>query len=529
MCGSRPVVSKALLARVMTEFPGQLDIHRTGGIVKTRSFIVTTGFSKTNNIGVYMHCVDAVVSALLERFFFIKVGGEYIVPIAPRRGIFRTESYATFRAEVLSHIPIGFPRLSHQSCVDRFSGLKRKRYEAALLSLRRDALSREDSRLKLFCKFAKNVIGEPARVISPRSARFNLELATYVKHLEHRIYSSIHRCFKSESRATVMKGLNVDDRADVLRAKWDRFIDPVAVMFDVSKLDASIGVPQLRYEHSFYTGVYPRAHKLKWMLRMMRKHDCVAYANDGIVKVQTAGRRASGDVTTSLGNVILVCSVIWTLQQELSIDIELANDGDDGVIVFERCHLGRVLARVVERFRDCGFILKVEKPRFEFEDIVFCQHVPMSISGRWRMVRQVRKVFAKDPLCLIGCPNERVYRKWLGAVGCAGSHLCDGVPVLQEFYACLKRNGRVPSNRFFNHLMRHTHFMKRSKVRDSTIDDSNRLSFYLATGIMPDHQVAIEEWLLTLQIGELRENVVCLDQLVGHRGAHLDLLTADSR
>lgn len=520
-----PSYDIGLLDRCQAEYPGQLVVRLNGEAPKMRRFVVVSAFSLTNELGVYVHCTAAVVSALLERFFYIKGNdGIYRPPPQPRRGIFQTNWYRNYRASVLSCVPAKFPRLTRRQCVDSFSGLKRRRYEAALDSLNHDPLTSADARIKLFCKFSKTRLGDAARVISPREARFNLELARYTKHLEKRIYRAINKCFESCTHYTVMKGLDVDARAKIMHAKWSRFNDPVAISLDATKLDSSIREPHLRYEHSFYRGVYPWSRSLRLMLRWMLVHNCVAYAPDGMVRLRCPGRRASGDVTTSLGNVIIMTSIIWVLAKQLDIVIELSDDGDDAVVMMERCDLDLFQGRVVDHFLEAGLTLKIEQTTDVFEEIVFCQHNIVCVDGEWRMVREVRKVVQKDVICLVDCPKEKVFRAWLGAVSLAGLHLCDGVPVLNSFYRMLARNGRPPSDKFFTHVMQHTFFLTRKHKRISRITPETRLSFYIATGLTPDVQEELECWFDGVVIEELGDHGIDLDLMPVYQGGHLELL-----
>lgn len=525
MDGTVPQYDDALYARCLAEYPGQLVVRLNGEPVKTRRFIVVTSFSLTNTLGVYVHCVAAVVSALLERFFYIKgPDGIYRPPPQPLPGIFKTPRYCDFRRRVLACIPAKFPRLTRQQCVDGFSGLKRRRYLAALDSLNHEPLTRADARIRMFCKFSKTKLGDAARIISPREARFNLELARYTKHLEKRIYRAINKCYNSCTDHTVMKGLNVDTRAAIMRKKWDSFDDPIYLSLDATKLDASIGVSHLKYEHSFYVGVYPWSRSLRTLLCWMRVHNCVAYAPDGMVLLNCPARRASGDVTTSLGNVIIMTSIIWALVDELRMRVEVSDDGDDAGVMMERCDFNRFRGRIVDHFLDAGLTLKIEQTTDVFEEIVFCQHNVVCVDGEWRMVREVRKVVQKDTICLIDCPKEKVFRAWLGAVSLAGTHLTDGVPVLHSYYRMLARNGRPPSNKFFDHVMQHTFFLTRKRKRVSKITPSTRVSFYLATGLTPDVQEELECWFDGIVFEELGDQGIDQRLLPVYQGGHLELL-----
>lgn len=494
--------------------------------------MVLSGFSEANTLGVYNHSVDAIVSSMLNRFFYVKRDGVMGLPVESRPRVFATQSFVAYRSAVMHFLPRNFPQLTRSECVSRFSGLKRARYEQAEQSLALDDLCADDAVLRLFCKFAKNVLGDPARIISPRSARWNLELARYIKHLEHRIYRAINKAFQSVTSATVAKGLDCDAKARILREKWESFDDPVAVGGDASKLDAHIRRAHLQYEHTFYTSVYPRDRKLAWMLRVMRMHRCVATAPDGVVFVRCDGRRASGDVTTSLGNVIIMTSVLFDVMITMDIRLEILDDGDDFVAIMERGSLQRFQAWIIAAYLDVGITCKLEPPVDVFEEIVFCQHSPMLIGGEWRMVRDVRAVLRKDMICLTAVPTEQVYRRWLGAVAAAGLHLNDGVPVLQAFYAMVKRSGRPPTERFFKHVMRHTCFLRRARSRvsgESDITPESRVSFFLATGIMPDAQEEIECCFRNNHIGEYRKTPQLLDSLEVDLGSQLRLTAIDLR
>lgn len=531
MYGTGAIVDAGLVARVHHQFPGQLVIRRNGSPVKPREFIVSPGFAPECRLGVYLHNVDAVVSALTERFFYINVDGVYIEPPQPIRGCFRRPNYIGFRAEVLSHIPRHFPILSRDQTVAAFRGSKRRRYEHAKDLVMRDGLQARDSVLKAFCKFSKVEVGDPARIISPREYKWNLELARYIKHLEPKIYSGIHKAFSSvfphidrKSRRTVMKGLDCDEMATELWLKWSSFSKPVAVMLDVRKLDACLGIVATRYEHSFYTGVYPRARKLRWMLKQMRRHCIRAYCPDGMVVVKCKGRKASGDVTTAVGDIEVVTSVYYDIMMFLMIYFELADMGDDACVIMEESDLPRFLHRVADAFLEAGFLIKVEKIVHEFEEITFCQQHPILVNGSWRMIREPSTVVSKDAMCLLHCSNEKVFRKWLGAVSIAGLHLCDGVPVLYSFYRCLQRSGRDPGDKLFNLLMEHTFFKRRKKSSSSKIDDAARVSFYYATGILPDAQLELEAHLDRMLVDDLRPDILEFGQLECIRGTQLSLL-----
>jgi hypothetical protein len=328
----------------------------------------------------------------------------------------------------------------------------------------------------------------------------------------------------SKTCATVMKGQDVEQTARILRSKYDRFVDPIVVSLDMTKLDACTGLQHLRYQYSVYKAVYPGDSTFAWMLKTMLKYVAVAYCPDGIVRLRTAARKASGDVDTSLGNVINVLRVFYKIVQRLKIRIELANNGDDNLVFLERSDFSLLKTYLQFAFIEAGFILKIEGVYAEFEDIIFCQHTPVLIGGVWRMVREVRTVISKDTMCLVHCPTEQLYRKWLAAVASAGMHLCDGVPVLESFYRCLRRNGSTCTDRFFRHVMQRTHFVQRATIRHETVTDEARVSFHASSGLLPDEQLQLEWFFDRFVIDKWQDEIIEQNMLPQNQGWHLDIL-----
>jgi len=51
-------------------------------------------------------------------------------------------------------------------------------------------------------------------------------------------------------------------------------------------------------------------------------------------------------------------------------------------------------------------------------------------------------------------------------------------------------------------------------VRDTTITDVARVSFYRATGITPDYQIALEQYYDAFEIGDFDNSVTVMDGMV---------------
>lgn len=472
---------------------GKLCIYRNGCEPKPRTYNIIERFGLNHNLGVFNNGVDAISRALTERYFFCKDGEGFRDVYKAEMRSFNNIHFKQFRALVTSNMP-WLPRLSRQQVVDRYSGAKKRVYEAARVSLSREPLSARDAHLKMFVKFEKQDLGKAPRGINPRDPRYNLELGRYLKHAEKPFFKAINEAFGAKTDHTVIKGLNADKSAQVLRAKWDRFEDPVAVGLDAEKFDAHVSVQALKFEHSMYNALFPGDKVLRTLLNWQLKNSGVAYANDGKVKFAINGTRASGDLNTSLGNCLIMCGCVYAYARHVNIDVELANNGDDCVVIFERARLAEFLQPLRGWFRRRGFSMVAEEPVYDFDEIEFCQTKPIELATGWRMVRNHAAVFKKDPMCLIAIQNAKVYRKWLYAVGECGLSLASGVPVQQSFYNLFLRSGVECTTQMRNHIFNGTSMLTRINglAVGGEISPLARVSYYYAFGVLPDEQIAIE-------------------------------------
>lgn len=523
--GSHTVCNPMLRARVSKECAGKLCVRRNGLLPKSRKFTMIPGFTQEHNLGVYNNCVDTVERAFVERYFMCQTpdGFRPALPVSKRR--FSDDLLLSeFRAWTLAFTP-KVPKMTYQQTVDLFPATKRKVYEEAWESLAREGpVKPKDARLTSFVKFEKQDVVKAPRVINPRSARFNLEVARFLKHLEHLLFKSIHKTFgllwpdgRARSKATVIKGMDADQSARCLRDKWEAFSDPVAVGLDARKFDMHVSVAALRYEHSFYN-LYWKDPYLRWLLRHQLYNRGKARCKDGTVEFQMSGTRTSGDINTSLGNCILMCAMVWAYCDAHHIPCELANNGDDCVLIVDRSDLSK-LDLIKEHFVSLGFDVVLEKPVYEFEQIEFCQTHPVKLSSGWRMVRNPFTCFKKDTMCLRPMDSDDTFRKWLGAVSSAGSSLCAGVPVLESFYRCLGRRGL--KSKKFGDLVSPYRFARTSSVQ-AVLCDEARVSFALAFDINPSEQLMMEELFDSTDIGALDMSVIDRESLTfGLPGAQI--------
>lgn len=485
----------------------RLEVWRTGQPRKKRVYHHIPRMGANHDLGVFNNNVDAVERSILERYMLVKVGEDFLPPLASVRGAWDTDYIRRFRAGVAALVRPRATVITLPEVVNCYRGAKRNIYANALRSLYRNWFNKGDASLRPFTKFEKQSLLKAPRIINPRSPRYNLMLGKYLKKNEKLYYWAINSMWGARTRHTVIKGLNVFQQAEVLREKWQTFKDPVALGLDATKFDMHVGIDALNFEHSVYTSSFMRKEhirELKTLLGMQLHNRGKAYCCDGVVDFRVLGTRCSGDLNTSLGNCLIMCALLYDMCKQLGVDAELANNGDDCVLFMEREDLSKVLAYVPTYFENHGFRMTVEEPVYDFERVEFCQSRPVKLAKGWAMVRNVRTCLQKDPMCLIPIQNDKVWRKWLAAVGECGLSLVPGCPVLQSFYECFRRNGSTANSKFKAHVFKNTSMLERGQGLSAAIDtitDDARASFYRSTGITPDYQIALEEYYDRLSIG----------------------------
>lgn len=499
--GTQTQLAPLLRQQRMQQCKGSLCVRRNGHTPKPRQFTVLAGFGPDHNLGVYNNSVDTIERAFTERYFLCKDGEGFRPAFEVGPSAYKTPEFSEFRAKVLMSMP-KLPVLTSQQVVDSYRGSKKRVYQEALFSLEKDELCAKDGEVSAFIKFEKQDVSKAPRPILPKKPRYNLRLAKYLKHAEKRYFRGINVAYGKRTRATVIKGMNADESAQILRDKWDLFKDPVAVGLDATKFDMHVSVSALKYEHSFYLSLFPGSKELRLLLKWQLRTKGFANAIDGVVKLLMEGGRCSGDINTSLGNCIIMCALIWVYAKQLGIDVELANNGDDCVVIMERADVERFRAGVPEFFRSKGFAMTVEDTVDEFERIEFCQTRPVQLSTGWRMVRNLKACLIKDPMCLISIPNEKVYRKWLHAVGTCGQNLTTGVPVHHDFYSFFHREGVECSQGMVEEVFKNrSQLVLAQGLAVASVDARARVSYYYAFNVLPDEQVQMEHLFRTMELG----------------------------
>lgn len=458
-------------------------------LAKRRTFGRITHFGGFRGVFYWDKGLEVLKRGVVERV--IGVVDDGVLRRAPAPEPLAFAALAQFRSAVLRSCK-RVPRWSRADYTSSFSGSQLAIYREAALSLELVPLQLRDYRTTIFPKAEKT--RKAPRAIIFRGPRFNVELGRYLKAVEHHIYRAIARVYGYD---VVMKGRNLDQRAAAICAAVDAVGGQwVAVMLDASKFDAHISVDALRYEHSFYEALFPRDSELQGLLKAQLSLHADGRCPDGGLTVKKPGNRCSGDVNTSLGNVIIMCALMHGFMQGLP-GSRLVNDGDDSVLILPRALLGDVRRSVGPYFARFGFTMRVDGVADVLEQVVFCQSQPVYNGERYTMVRSPAKAIGQD-LCSTRIVTLADARRHMAAVGVCGGALSRGLPVLQEFYAANRMVGSSIGNYLRDPSIRREGFAYYARNVSlhgellRPITDAARFSYALAFGTLPSRQLALE-------------------------------------
>jgi hypothetical protein len=429
----------------------------------------------------------------MERVFFVETGGEFNRPFRPSPGTIRS-TLEKFGKRMRYHLVKTAP-ISTQEFVDCYRGRRRVVYQAAADSLLVTDVTRVDSFLSSFVKAEKinfTAKDDPApRLIQPRNPRYNVAVGVYLKPIEHQVYHAINSVFGTP---VVAKGLNTFERGQMIRSAWDDMHDPVAVFMDASRFDQHVSRDALLWEHSVYLWIYDNDPELRRLLGWQLNNKGFIRDADGTVKYRTDGTRCSGDMNTAMGNVLLMCGLMWAYLEEHAPGYRLVNDGDDCVVMIERRYLERVRDTHFTWFRERGFKMKWEGETDEFELIEFCQSQPVFDGSRWRMVRDPRITVDKDNLCTRSLNNLREWQEQCQSIADCGLALAGDLPVLGAYYSMydqgIRQERKLETG--MDYLARNLTGKRKPPTPQA------RDSFFAAFGITPDEQEALEAFYDTV-------------------------------
>lgn len=458
----------------------------------------------------YTSFADTIVNvecALLERVFYHEIGGVFTPPFIPNVGVV-PNALGSFRqrlkqlaAPLTPVSTLDFPGLY-------YSGQRFKLYDNAARRVAITGPLRKHSYLATFLKHEKiPLVAKRAvpRVIQPRNPQYNVCLGRYLRQLEHILYHDIARVF---GRPTIMKGYNAAETGRLFAAEWSRYHDAAGVGLDASRFDQHINVELLKWEHLIYELYYPGCEELRRLLSWQLRSKGFVRVPGYRVKYTVEGGRCSGDMNTAMGNCLVMCACVYALCAKLGLVhasgetmVSVFNNGDDCYLVGERSNIQLIAAAVPSTFAALGLIMKVEPVVDKLEQVVFCQTQPVYDGVSWRMVRDPRVCMSKDLYVMDRkCATYHLSTQ-MHAIGQCGLSLTGGLPVFQEYYMALTRNGRP--GRAVDHNFLESGFWRLSRgMRESyrPVTVEARVSFARAFGIMPDLQCALEDTYRSLTV-----------------------------
>jgi len=449
------------------------------------------------NYGCHRNSLVNILRALNERVYYVK-GPTGLVECPKGKAVswIRMNHISKQLSGFILDSDPGVQELTSQQFVDQCPAHKRVMYSRAAEEYETRGIARRDCKLNSFVKFekvefrSKGPKTDPCpRVIQPRSPVFNVALGRYTRRIEESMYKAIAASWKADQdELVVMKGMTIDQVGEQLRHKWDKYKRPVAVGLDASRFDQHVSVNALRFEHSVYNSVF-RSRELRYLLKQQLRNRGSAFVDGYRVDYVVDGTRSSGDMNTSLGNCMIMSSLVLLYVKEKGIKASLANNGDDCLVFMEADDLQKFSHGLDEWFLDFGFEMEVEKPCFIFEECEFCQMHPVWSDG-WVMVRNPMAAISKDSM-MLGFPASQ-YPKWIGAVGTAGVSLYGDMPIYNNMYTRFKEFGEESKIR--NQACMETGFFRMTRRnRPPLVSDATRDSFSKAFGISPATISALEE------------------------------------
>lgn len=466
------------------------------------------GVCTHRKFNVHNNSITNLGRAVTERVFNVETESGLQRPPQPSPGVWDT-NHVGFFSTLLEYLPSCHP-LSHQQFVDLYEGRRKQVYQRAVESLSSKRINRKDAMVSPFVKAEKipfykwhnTPFADPCpRVIQARGARYNVEVGCYLKPLEKRLFKSINKAWGC---TVVMKGLNAQESGTVVADKWGKFLRPVAIGLDMKRFDQHVSQDALRFEHAVYTRCFhgDNRSRLAELLSWQLTNTGIGRTKDGRIKYTVEGCRMSGDMNTSMGNVLLMCTMAAEFRSNFGRPMEYINNGDDCVFICESADAERMDRMLRTFFLPYGFTAEVEAPVSRLEEVVFCQTQPVWTPSGWLMVRDPRVCLSKDTTCIsLPLDQGNLAKFWMQAIGDCGMSLSGGVPVLQDFYSYLQRCGcgmrrkelSVVSESGMYHLATGMH---RSY---GPVHPVTRVSFYNAFRITPDEQIALEEHFKVLR------------------------------
>lgn len=409
--------------------------------------------------------------------------------------------HAVFRKLRMVSRRYGGSRWSHLETAQSYTGALRRRYLEAESSLRLDGpVSSGDVMIRGFLKAEKvnGLVKFPKpRMIFPRSPRYNLDLASWLKPFEHWLWGNLtgKRLFGGPPTRVVAKGLNPRQRANLIVRKMRDLGDCVVVEVDGKAFEAHCDVWQLEAEHAVYLAAYGGDRELANLLRWQLHNFGVT---KGGVKFARHGGRASGDFNTGMGNSLIMLAVVVAVLRGLCrYKFDILVDGDNALVFLSRReHVEVVKCFAPLALKLSGHEMTLERPVECVEGVRFGQSAPVWTRAGWTMVRDYVKVLSNGTSNHAHLREPRFRARYLRGVALCELSLNVGVPILGRWAELLRRatwSARAVDASFYrDYQYLGVDLGELGKARFEEPTYEARLSFMRAFGVTPDEQLFLE-------------------------------------
>jgi len=401
----------------------------------------------------------------------------------------------------------GGKRWSYLQTAESYSGSLRRRYMEAERSLRVDGpLRSSDAYLRAFLKAEKLGSGkvQKPRMIFPRSPRYNLTLASWLKPFEHWLWGRVtaRRLFRGSNSRVVGKGLCPRRRANLIVRKFNGFRECVCFEVDGAAFEAHVSQGQVDAEHAFYLKAFKGCSELASVLSRQR---FVGVTPSGC-KFSRPGGRASGDFNTGMGNTVIMLAVLVSVLKSYRVKFDLLVDGDNALVFLESGDYPGVVREFQRDVEICsGHEMTLEKPVSYIEAIRFGRSAPVFLGHGlgWTMVREPEAILS-GAFASHRWLREPVFgMRWVNGVARCELSLALGVPVIQSFVLSVLRQTEtrkaVPADALLDYLAVGAWFARAEDAVEVTREC--RISFERAFGWSTERQLDAERRLGSVVVG----------------------------
>lgn len=368
------------------------------------------------------NCVHNIISALVGRVALC-------VPTPTPTRLAQLIMFSQALARSLGNVsPITFDQV-----IRMYRGFRRRRYESAKKTLNLVGPF-VDSRVKMFVKmegikFTHDKVNPACRAIQFRSPEYQLQIATYIKPIEHILYRAVGPKPYPASQF-IAKNLNGFQRAQLLRKKFDDMPGCEILMLDASRFDGHVTPYLNAIENNFYTTICPDSYFRK-MLKARSVNKGSARGEGFSVSYSLKGGRMSGDMDTASSNCLLMSTMLALLGSTFCSDYDFLVDGDDSVFFYRGPSL--LDSTIKEFFLECGMEMKIDNRTTDFWSLDFCQGKPVELPRGVSLVRDPLKVMSKVGI------NDKFFDptlrcRILEVLSLGELSLVRGCPILQHFF-----------------------------------------------------------------------------------------------